>query len=254
MAFRAIISISTLLIVGALFCGCATKHSAVIDPTANETLKKMSDSLDKAQNISLEVHVTMERQIDTGQMVHLSRHNKVILARPNKLYAESRTGGAVWKLWYDSGKLTILDETNNVFAQESVPATVDKMLDYMVSKYELVLPISDLLFPHPYNVLTADVKTGSTVGSPEINGVKCKQLLFDQDNISWQIWIEDGKEYLPCKMLIDYKNEEGRPQFTANISKIDLAPNVDTAIFTPQLPPSSKKVNADVLLSEYQGE
>ena len=46
----------------------------------------------------------------------------------------------------------------------------------------------------------------------------------------------------PCKLVITYKNQPGQPQFTAVFSNWDFAPRIDTAVFTPELPPGTEKI------------
>ena len=50
--------------------------------------------------------------------------------------------------------------------------------------------------------------------------------------IDWQIWIDDGMQTIPCKLVITYKTQPSQPQFTALFTDWDFAPR----IATPEVP------------------
>jgi hypothetical protein len=54
--------------------------------------------------------------------------------------------------------------------------------------------------------------------------------------IDWQIWIEDGKQLVPRKIVITYKTMPGSPQFTAVLSEWDLKTRLPESIFTADIP------------------
>jgi hypothetical protein len=50
-----------------------------------------------------------------------------------------------------------------------------------------------------------------------------------------QLWIAQGKQPLPLRIVLTYKNAPGQPQFWADLSGWDLSPEVaaDHFSFTP---------------------
>jgi hypothetical protein len=60
--------------------------------------------------------------------------------------------------------------------------------------------------------------------------------------LDWQIWIENGPQLTPCKLVITYKNQLSQPQFAAVFSDWDFAPRVAEPVFTPELPPGTEKI------------
>jgi hypothetical protein len=49
--------------------------------------------------------------------------------------------------------------------------------------------------------------------------------------VDFQVWIADGKQPLPERIVITYKAEAGQPQFRADFGKWNLAPKFDKATF-----------------------
>ncbi|MFY9942197.1 MAG: DUF2092 domain-containing protein, partial [Desulfobacterales bacterium] len=53
--------------------------------------------------------------------------------------------------------------------------------------------------------------------------------------VDLQVWITQGDQPLPRRVVLTYKNAPGRPQFRADLSDWDLSPKLaaDSFAFTP---------------------
>jgi hypothetical protein len=60
--------------------------------------------------------------------------------------------------------------------------------------------------------------------------------------VDFQIWIAQGSEPLPRRIVITYKNEHGQPQFWADLSNWNLAPDVSDAPFTFTGPNAAERI------------
>ena len=88
------------------------------------------------------------------------------------------------------------------------------------------LPLIDLAMSDPYANATAKVEQGKYFGIATVLGVPCHHLAFTQENVDWQVWIEDGPQPLIRKFVITYKNEPGAPEFTALITHWNLTDRI----------------------------
>jgi hypothetical protein len=84
---------------------------------------------------------------------------------------------------------------------------------------------------------------GFEVGATPIEGVRCRHLAFVERDIDWQIWIEEGTQWVPRKIVITYKTIPGAPQFSAVLSDWDFATRPPDALFTPQLPAEAARIS-----------
>lgn len=245
-----------VFIAAGVLSGCAEQvaRPARVDPQADEALRKMSAALAGARAFSVRGAMTMDEAVAPGQLAQFSRETRIVVRRPDRLMAERHEGEDVFVAWYTGNELTILDKRANTCAVAGVPGRIDDMLDEIATKYGLTMPLADLLFADPYKVLIADVLTGKYLGLHEAGGVKCDHLLFTQENVDWQIWIDAGRVPLPRKVVIDYKHAPGRPQFTAMLSDWDLAASADEGQFRPALPQGVKKVKLTELLDREHRE
>ena len=243
--------IALMIVLAAVgLSGCAEQNARTsrIDPQADDMLHKMSDALSAAKTFSFRSATTMDVPSEGGQLVQVSRVGRIVVCRPDRLFAEIREGDELWHIWYTGSELTMFDQTANAYATVKVPGRIEAMLDEVAAKYGLTMPLADLLFPEPYKVLTANVLTGQYIDLYEVGKDKWYHLLFTQDNVTWQVWIDAEGKPLPRKVVIDYKHMPGRPQFVAMLSDWNLSASADDATFKPDLPQDAKKLEMAKLL------
>ena len=116
-----------------------------------------------------------------------------------------------------------------------VPAVIDDALDHLMEKYGFSPPLVDFIYQDPYNTLIENVEFGFYVGLHNVDGIRCHHLAFVQKNIDWQIWIEDGKQMVPRKLVITYHNEPESPQYIAVLSDWDLDARLSDTLFNNDL-------------------
>ncbi|HVP11226.1 MAG TPA: DUF2092 domain-containing protein [Phycisphaerae bacterium] len=251
---RSSLSFGALLvtIVTAMSAGCAAPQTHVreIDAQVDPILKQMCDLLDGAKAFRLRVRATMDRPVETGQLAQFHRTSDITAVRPNRLYAVTDSDDGKWTAWYRGKTLTVLDREANRYATEAVPGRTDQMLDYMVEHYDLVVPMADLLAGKTYDSLLANVQSGTYVGLHSVGDVKCHHLLFRQENIDWQIWIDAGRQPLPRKLVITYTQEPDQPQYVAVMDNWDLAPVVSEKTFTFSPPAGANSVPMSELVAK----
>ena len=83
-------------------------------------------------------------------------------------------------------------------------------------------------------------------------GVPCEHLAFSQNNIDWQVWIENGARPVPRKFVITYKDEPDSPEFTAIFSNWDFTTQLPDFVFKFDPPPGSAKIGVKELREENQ--
>ena len=156
--------------------------------------------------------------------------------RPDRLHVNFDGDERRSRLFFDGSTITILDVVRNLYAVTDVPPETGAALDVIFKQYGFSVPLADLLYSDPYEVLMANVQSGFLVGLHEIEGTPCHHLAFSQESIDWQIWIEAGTRPVPRKLVITYKDELGVPQYTARLSRWDFKPKLLDSSFHFQPP------------------
>jgi len=211
------------------------EDTPVIGPRTDKLLRAMGDYLKTAKQVSFHAEITFDEILPSGQKIQYSASDEIAVHRPDRVYAESQRDQGNMRFWYDGKNITLLNDGIGVYAKVPVPAIIDAAMDHLMEKYGFSPPLVDFIYQDPYNTLIENVEFGFYVGLHNVAGIRCHHMAFVQKNIDWQIWIEDGKQMVPRKLTITYKNEPESPQFTAVLSEWDLDARLPEALFNVNL-------------------
>lgn len=203
-----------------------------ITPETKAAIGAMCDFLKKQPALTFSVEVAREQVYPNGQTIQLTRLLDVALKRPNKLFIRI-TGDERDRIFvYDGKTVAMADLDKGVYAVLDAPPTIDAMLTMLSQQYGLSAPTSDFLYSDPCVALLDDVKTGDLLGEHLAAGRPCQHLAFTQKDVDWQLWVENGKQPLPRKLVINDKEKMGWPQFSATFTHFDLHPRLAPGLFT----------------------
>ena len=178
-----------------------TSHTAAIQGI--EILKKMSDKLAAAKAFSFSTVEARDQISRSGKMQQINLSRDITVRHPNGVRLLYK-GDKDWSIWYDGKFLTAVTNQHKAYIQSSMPATLDDMLDAVAERWDLHMPISDLLYSSPYEAYIGPDTKGGLVGKETVNGDSCDHLSFTDVGADYQLWISD-KTSLPCRLTITYK-------------------------------------------------
>jgi hypothetical protein len=220
----------------------ANAAAPAVAESADRLLKEVGAYIGSANEFTFHADVTFDHVLPSGQKLQFSAAEEVVLQRPGRLYVEWNGDLGARQFWYNGKSLTLYDPAMPFYASEAAPPEIDGMLDQLVPKLDFAPPLTDFLYHDPYKTVRGNIQYGFDLGQNDVNGRSCRTLAFVEHDIDWQIWIENGPQPTPCKLVITYKNQPSQPQFTAVFSDWDFAPRIDEAVFTPELPPGTQKI------------
>jgi hypothetical protein len=232
------------LLLGVAGCASAqdqTNQTKVISPHAETVLRSACDFLAHTRAFSLSAEVWREHVNDAGEKIQFSRTVEMDVKRPDGLRLEISSPLSARGFWYDGKTLTILDRKHNWYSTAAMPSTLDEMVD-TAHDQGIDLPLIDLAMSDPYKNATAKVEQGKYYGIAPVLGVPCHHLAFTQENVDWQIWVEDGPQPLIRKFVITYKNEPGAPEFTALITRWNMTDRIANSDFDFERPMGATKI------------
>src|SRR5262245_14862174 len=220
-----------------------TPAKPIVSPEADRILRDMGEYLKAAKQLSFHAEITHDDVLPTGQKIQLAASYDAAVRRPDRVYTEYSGDGGSRRLWYDGKTVTLYEPALDVYGSEATQPTIDAALDHLIEDLGFAPPLSDLMTSDPGATLRKNVLFGFRVGETQVDGVRCQQLAFVERNIDWQIWVEDGTQWVPRKLVITYKTLPGAPQFSAVLSDWDLATRPPDALFTPQVPDSAERIS-----------
>jgi hypothetical protein len=210
---------------------------------AREILMRMAGYLGGAEKFSVSLRTGYDTVQKSGQKIEFNEARKVVLSRPDKLRAEGeRSDGAKTQVVFNGKEITLVDAASNVYATAPQPGNIDQSIVYFVSDLGMRLPLAVMLLTRMPAELEARVKSIDYVEKTAVLGKPAHHLAARTDTVDFQVWVADGDQPVPLRVVITYKKAAGQPQFWAQFSDWNLAPAVSDATFAAQIPAGAQKI------------
>ena len=212
-----------------------SKTTPVVEPMADRVLRAATDLLKNAKGFTVETNVSYDELLGTGIMVQYSRHGRVTVRRPNRIYAEVTDDLSERRLWFNGNTATVYKPARNLYAQTKVPGGIDEFVDTLHDEYGIAMPLADILVNDPYANFKQGLYAGYYAGLNLVNRERAHHLVFTNEAVDFQLWVaEQGKPVLR-RAVITYRNQEGSPQWVADFLSWDFDANTpdSTFMFTP---------------------
>ena len=206
------------------------QDSSTIDPFADELLRDMGAYVDGADSFTVEVQVEVDELSPRGQKIQYTSSVDLAVRGNNRLYAYEVGDLRDRTLWFDGDVFTLLDRDLSHYVVVDTPNNLADAISFLEDA-GAIFPLSDFVTGNFYAGVTTKIQTGDYLGLHMVGDRTCHHLAFTQDNIDWQIWIADGYEIVPCKLIITYKNLPESPQYTAYFGEWNFAPRLPDRLF-----------------------
>jgi hypothetical protein len=119
----------------------------------------------------------------------------------------------------------------HVYATAAKPGTLDEAIVYFMNDLDMRFPLAELFSSQLAETLPKKVRAAYDVGQESIAGVPCDHLALRGDWADLRLWIAQGDQPLPHRLVLTYKNAEGQPQFWAQFNNWNLSPDVPDSLF-----------------------
>jgi len=207
-------------------------------------LRQMTDYLAGLHSFKVRSSSVDEVVTTSGQKIQVTAQSTVSVVRPNKLRSEQTEAEDGLAYFYDGRTMTLYCKANQSYATLPAPPTLDAAIDATRKQFKIEAPGADLLYSHPYEMLTEQVTGGQFIGRETIDGAPANHLAFIGEEVDWQIWIKDGNQPLPLRFVITTKTMKEQPQFTVQMSQWDVEAKLPDSLFQFQPPAGATKVSS----------
>ncbi|MDD5268164.1 MAG: DUF2092 domain-containing protein [Methylococcales bacterium] len=232
----------------------APPPAPIIEQPALDRLKQMSEKLASAKAFTYRSNSFIELQAITGQFLTFFTDAEVALKRPNKLRVNVSGDVPNFQLYFDGGKISAYDPQKNFHAVSGPIATIDEMLEFVTTKAHINFPSADFMYSDPYAVMTKNLTHAIVVGPSMVNGVPCEHFAYMEPTINWEIWIESGKNALPLRLAMTYKQVPNFPRFLVEFSDWNLNPKLSADTFVFKIPSDSKLIEFGSYTAEQKAK
>jgi len=209
----------------------ASEHTPHRDDRAIAVLKSMSEYLAGLDKFAIKGTSLEDERLGNGLMVTSPIEIHLAVKRPGSLHIRQFDGRYNKDLHLHDGSLALHDSQTGYFATATVPAGLDAGLDYALQELAIDLPLADLIQNDAFTRLagTSDPLIYVTDKS-RVAGVDCHQLAIRVEGADVQLWIQEGEQPLPRRMIITSIWEGGSPRFAA-VMDWDLDPKIAQGAF-----------------------
>ncbi len=211
----------------------------------DQILRQMSDFLTSAQSFGFTAHEVID-EVEEGRRIQYSNSRSVVLRRPSHAVTEVYGDLVNRSVWYNGKSFTLLDREFNTYIQVPAPDNIDALLDEIEEGLGIVVPLSEMLSENVYRVLTQQIRQASYLGLHQVRGIECHHLIFTQQDLDWQLWVEASSTPVPRKIVIVYKQEPGIPQYAAVFSEWDFNVATPDELFEFSRPEGAQQIDMSV--------
>ncbi len=230
----------------------AAEDKSAVDARADQWLKRMGDYLGQAKFFSVTAEVWQDVPLASGKVVQAGRTVQLQVRRPDRMRAEVRSTRRNRELVFDGSAITLLNRVQNFYGTVHASGSLDEAMDKACERFGISMPLEDFIRSDPHRDFLQNATAGVDIGPTTVLGVSCEHLAFTQDDIDWQLWIEDGARPVPRKFLITYKDEPDSPQFTAIFSNWDFETRLPDFLFKFDPPAGASKIKVSEIRAENQ--
>jgi hypothetical protein len=219
---------------------------------AEAILKRMAEFLAKTQQFSVNLNDNFDVVQESGQKIEFGETRKITISRPNGLRVDlEESNGEKHTVLYDGKNITVFSPSQNVYAQTTKPGGIDEAVRYFLKDLHMRLPLAALLLSRFPAEVESRTQSLDYVEKTLIDGVPTHHLAGRTETVDYQVWIAEGAQPLPLRVVLTYKNAEGQPEFRAQFSDWNLAPKIQDSqfVFTP--PEGARKIAFQAQLSDF---
>jgi hypothetical protein len=178
-----------------------------------------------------------------GQKIEFLETRDVLLDRPSRLRTEeTRADGRNDVVLFDGERLTVWNAEARVFAQAPQPGPVDDAVLYFVRDLEMRLPLAPLLTTRLPEEFDRRVKVADYVETTQIYDAPVHHVVGRTALVDFQLWIDDGDEPWPRRLVITYRHEPGAPQYRADFENWTANPRVGKNDFAFAAPEGARQI------------
>ena len=236
-AIHARAALAACAMIGLTACGGSREPRTEAERLARgrELVQQMSARLAAAPAISVTTTEVRDVVRASGKKERMPVEGAYTMRRPDRFHARM-TGGRGLEAWYNGKTVTIAAHPHKVFAQAPMPETIDRTLDVLAERYDIPLPMGDLLYGSAEQALLSDTTKGGYAGTEKVGEISCAHLSFQDVGVDWELWLPVQGEPLPKRFKVLQKSRSGQPVIDVTFTAWNLSPTIDDKTFVPKVP------------------
>jgi hypothetical protein len=194
-------------------------NEGVIQDSAIDALKQMSNFLMQQRTLQINTVGSLDVVTGDGQRIQLDGTTTYKIRRPGFVidYVSDMKSR---RFIYDGKTFTVYSPKLGYYASVPAPPTNREVLDTIYNKFGISLPLVDLF--RWGDGTNADrikaLQSAYDVGPATIDGTETEHYAFREPSVDWEVWIQQGDQPLPRKLVIVDRTDPARPTFSTRLT------------------------------------
>src|SRR3954451_18116388 len=190
----------------------------VVEPRAIDALKSMSAYLTSATTLAFTSRGSLDVVTGDGQRIQLDGSTQYKVRRPG-FVIDYVSDIKDRRFIYDGKSFTVYSPKLGFYATVAAPPTNREMLDTVYKKFGIALPLEDLFRwgDGSSAARLQALKSAYAVGTATIDGAETDHYAFREADVDWEVWIQQGAQPVPRKLVIVDRTDPSRPTFIARL-------------------------------------
>jgi len=190
----------------------------MVEPDAVDALKAMSTFLMSLKTIEVTSQGSLDVVTGENQRIQMDGVTNYKVRRPGFVIdyvsdIKSR------RFIYDGKTFTVYSPQLGFYSTVPAPPTNREVLDTIYQKFGIAIPLEDLFrWADPDGVRQQALKSAYFVGTATLDGVPTNHYAFREEDVDWEIWIQQGDQPLPRKLVIVDRTDATNPTFISRLS------------------------------------
>jgi hypothetical protein len=213
------------------------------DAEALALIQGMAKFLAATPRFSVTIRSGYDAVQSSGQKIEFGELRRIVVDRPGRVRIDSEpSDGNRRQILFDGKNITVASPLQSVYAQHAQPGGIDETLRFFKQELHLSMPLAPLLMNTLADELERRIVEITSVETTPGSGTATHHLAARGDTVDLQVWIADGGQPLPQRVVLTYRDAEGQPQYWADFSDWNLSPAVDDATFAFTPPAGASKI------------
>jgi len=226
-------------------------NEGVVQDAAVDALKAMSAYLTQANTLQIATEGSLDVVTNDGQRIQLDGSTTYKVRRPNGFVIDYVSDMKSRRFIYDGKSFTVYSPKLGYYATVAAPATNREVLDTIYKKFGIALPLEDLFrWNDASNAQRIqNLQAAYVIGPATIDGAETMHYAFREPSVDWEVWIQQGEQPLPRKVVIVDRSDPAHPTFISRLTW-QVNPTFTDADFAFVPDANAKRIQ----LATYKGE
>ncbi len=212
-----------------------------LDADAAAALDRMGAHLRTLQRFEVTSESRVEKSFENSPTLEFRQDARFLVQMPDSMAVDLTTDRTHRKVFYDGKQMTIVGMTAAKYISVPMQGSISDVLTRAYNELGLDFPLQDLFRWGSAAAVVDKPTAGFRVGDSMVRGQKAGHYAFRMPDVDFQIWLAEGSEPLPLRMVITRRDIPGL-RYSTDILW-NLRPTIGASSFRYQPRPGDQAID-----------